>query len=179
MATTPTVVQTNAEEPVKLPVFSLVVAVVLGVIVSVAAVGGAGYYLIHSGKLRLQTMPPVVPTQTSSAKTHALVLEPLVVNLADGNGAAYLRVSIALNVVDVTGDPAKEGKKGEDAKAAKETDAAVRDTALAVLGRQSSESLLAADGKERLKKELKDALAERNPEIKVADLYFTEFLVQR
>lgn len=179
MATTPTVVQANTAEPAKLPVVPLVIAVVLGVVVSVAAVGGAGYYLIHSGKLRLQTMPPVMPQAAGSVKTHSVALEPLVVNLADGSGAAYLRVSIALSISDAPGESGKEEKKGEEAKAGKQSEAALRDTALAVLGRQNSESLLTADGKERLKKELKAALAERNPETRVADLYFTEFLVQR
>jgi flagellar protein FliL len=48
-----------------------------------------------------------------------------------------------------------------------------------VLGHQSSDALLAPDGKERLKAALKVAIAERNPEIKVTDVFFTEFLVQR
>jgi flagellar FliL protein len=178
MATTPTVVQANSAEPTKLPVFSLVIAVVLGVILSVALVGGAGYYLIHSGKLRLQTAPPAAATQVASVKTRAVVLEPLVVNLADGAGA-YLRVSIVLNVTGVEGAPAKDEKKAEETKAGNDANAAIRDTTLAVLGRQTSESLLTPEGKERLKKELKQAFAERNAEIKVADLYFTEFLVQR
>lgn len=178
MAPTTTVVPEAAPVPAKVPVMSLVTAVVLGVVVSVAAVGGAGYYLIHSGKLRLQTMPAVVPSR-SQQKTHAVLLEPLVVNLADGSGGAYLRASIELDVADLSGDGAKEDKKSEEAKESKGADAAVRDTALTVLGRETSDSLLAPDGKERAKKELKDALADRLPELKVVDLYFTEFLVQR
>jgi flagellar FliL protein len=50
---------------------------------------------------------------------------------------------------------------------------------LAVLGRQRSEELLLPDGKERLKRELKLAVAERVPESKVTEIYFTDFLVQR
>lgn len=176
MATTPTVVQEQASVPAKVPTGPLMTAVVLGVIVSVAAVGGAGYFLIHSGKLRLQTMPPA--TSQSAQKTHAVLLEPLVVNLADASGAAYLRVSVALSVADARGD-AKDEKKTEGTAEEKGADAAVRDTALEVLSKETSEGLLAADGKERTKKALKDALAERVPEMKIVDLYFTEFLVQR
>jgi flagellar FliL protein len=155
------------------------IAVVLGVIVSVAAVGGAGYFLIHSGKLRLQTMPPVTAAQVPQ-KTHAVLLEPLVVNLADSSDAAYLRVSIALSVADAHGDAAKDEKKPEGGGVEENgADAAVRDTALEVLGKETSASLLAADGKERTKKALKDALSDRLPEMKIVDLYFTEFLVQR
>ncbi|MBS1798846.1 MAG: flagellar basal body-associated FliL family protein [Acidobacteria bacterium] len=175
MATTPTVTQTNPAESGKLPLASLIIAVALGVIVSVAAVGGAGYYLIHSGKLRLQTAPPAQSAAApASTKTHAVMLEPMVVNLADSAAGSYLRISMTLNVGDPADAPAKEEKN-----ISKEADSALRDTALTVLGKQTSEGLLAADGKERLKTELKAAFVEHNPEIKVMDLYITEFLVQR
>lgn len=176
MATTPTVIQANSAEPAKLPVVPLMIAVVLGVTVSVSAVSGVGYYLIHSGKLRLQTAPPAqAATPTAPVKTHAVVLEPMVVNLADSSAGAYLRVSMTLNVADPAGEAAKE-EKG----ASKDADAAaLRDTTLTVLGRQTSQGLLAADGKERLKEDLKAALAEHNPTIKVTELFITEFLVQR
>jgi flagellar FliL protein len=48
-----------------------------------------------------------------------------------------------------------------------------------VLGRQTSEGLLSVDGKERLKAELNAAMAEHNADLKVTDMFFTEFLVQR
>jgi flagellar FliL protein len=57
--------------------------------------------------------------------------------------------------------------------------AAVRDTVLMVLGRQTADGLLAVDGKEHLKSELKAALSERNTDLKVKDVFFTDFLVQR
>ena len=115
--------------------------------------------------------------------THAVIMEPLLVNLADASGNAYLRLGITLRVADSNDKPvagttqAKEaaGSTGE----AKDGVAALRDTALAVLGRQTSSDLLASDGKEHLKSELRRALAERNGDVKVTDLYFTEFLVQR
>jgi flagellar FliL protein len=48
-----------------------------------------------------------------------------------------------------------------------------------VLGRQTADGLLAADGKEHLKTELKSALVEHNADLKVKDVFFTDFLVQR
>jgi flagellar FliL protein len=174
MATTSTIVQANSTEPVKLPVIPLIIAVVLGVLVSVSAVSGLGYYLIHSGKLKLQTASSVQAAPAVSTKTYAVALEPMVVNLADGSSGAYLRLSMTLNVADAADQPAKEEKSAN-----KQADAALRDTALTVLVRQTSESLLAADGKEQLKKELRAALAEHNPDVKVTDLFITEFLVQR
>jgi len=57
--------------------------------------------------------------------------------------------------------------------------AAIRDTVLTVLGLQTADDLLAPDGKERLKLELKKSLAEHNGNLKIAELFFTDFLVQR
>ena len=74
---------------------------------------------------------------------------------------------------------AAKDEKGKDAKGADDTGAAVRDTVLTVLGRQTAEGLLAADGKEHLKAELKTALSEHNADLKVKDIFFTDFLVQR
>lgn len=182
MATTPPVVQaSSAADPAKLPVVPLLIAVLLGVVIATLGAGGIVYLLARSGRLPIQsgvaakTEPAVTPT------THAMVLEPLLVNLADNSGNAYLRVGLTLRVADAVSkgnEKVKEEKPG-DSKSSKYADAAVRDTALAVLGRQSAEDLLAVDGKERLKTELKAAIAEHNSELKVTDLFFTEFLVQR
>jgi flagellar protein FliL len=180
MATTPPVIQAKiTSDPVKLPVFPLMTAIVLGVVVSVSAVGGSIYYLLHSGKLRIPVSVTPAAGPLSSIKTHPVALEPLLVNLADVSGTAYLRVALTLQIEDAPAARGNEGKEAESKDSRKEPDAALRDTALAVLGRQTSDSLLTADGKERLKKELRQALAERNPELKVTDLFFTEFLVQR
>jgi len=113
--------------------------------------------------------------------THAMVLEPLLVNLADAGGSSYLRVALTLRVADVAD---KKGAKASDEKSkndkgAEDAVAAVRDTVLTVLGRQTADGLLAADGKEHLKTELKAALAEHNADLKVKDVFFTDFLVQR
>ncbi len=109
-------------------------------------------------------------------ETHLMVLDPLLVNLADEGGAAYLRLSLVLRVTDTA------TRKDSKARVDKSDDAAmdaVRDTALTVLGRQTSDSLLAPDGKERLKTELKRSMAQHNPNLKITDLFFTDFLVQR
>lgn len=177
MATTPPVIHAKiAAEPAKLPVMPLLVAVVLGVVIAVSTVGGCVYLLLQSGKLPIQTTSIPAVQAVGPAKTHTVALEPLLVNLADNSGGAYLRVALTLEVSGLAG--AKE-EKSEAKVTDKDANAAVRDTVLTVLGRQVSDALLAPDGKDQLKKELKAALSERNPEIKVADIFFTEFLVQR
>jgi len=110
-----------------------------------------------------------------------MVLEPLLVNLADAGGSSYLRVALTLRVADAAD---KKGTRANDEKSKNDKGmddavAAVRDTVLTVLGRETADGLLAADGKEHLKAELKSALAEHNAELKVKDVFFTDFLVQR
>ena len=115
-----------------------------------------------------------------------MVLEPILVNLADEGGHAYLRLGLTLDVEGNAAGPeagqdakdSKDSKDAKDAKAPSEQDLAVRDTVLAVLGQQTSAWLLGPDGKEHLKIELKEALAKHNADLKVKSVYFTDFLVQ-
>lgn len=183
MATSPPIVQvTSVSEPARLPVVPLLIAVVLGVVISTLGACGIVYFLARTGRLPMPSGAVAKAEPVVSTTTHAMVLEPLLVNLADGGGNAYLRVGLTLRVADAVGKGNEKTKeeKGSDSKSGKDADAAaVRDTTLAVLGRQTSAGLLAGDGKERLKAELKAAIAEHNRELKVTDLFFTEFLVQR
>jgi flagellar FliL protein len=155
--------------------------VLVGVVIAALGIGGAVYYLSHTGRLSQQAAAPGKVETPAPLATHVIVIEPLLVNLADAGGNAYLRVSLAMRVAD---EAVKKNVKHADESAAVDAGgsgsvAAVRDTALMVLGRQTSDALLAVDGKEHLKAELKTALAVRNPDLKVVDVFFTDFLVQR
>jgi flagellar FliL protein len=190
MATSPTVLadastassaSAPAPAPAKVPVVPVLIAVVVGVVIAALGVGGIVYYLARSGRLPMQEAATQKSGTVVPIATHAMTLEPLLVNLADAGGNSYLRLALALRVADATG---KQGAKAKDEKSRtdKDTDeavAAVRDTVLTVLGRQTADELLAADGKEHLKAELKTALAEHNTDLKVTDVFFTDFLVQR
>ena len=96
-----------------------------------------------------------------------LHLETFVLNLADPDERAYLRVGIDLGL-------SKEPKRDEAAPIAQ-----VRDTILAVLAQAKGEELVTAQGKTKLKQDLLRALQERVPQLGVEDVYFTEFLIQR
>jgi flagellar FliL protein len=179
MATTPPVIQAKiTSDPVKIPIVPLLISIVVGVFVATTAVGGVVYYLLRSGKVPLRVAERS-PVSSETIKTHTVALDPLLVNLADPSGSAYLRAAITFQIVDPPTDKSKETKGTETKSPGKEADASMRDIALTVLGRQTSDQLLAADGKERLKAELKKSLTDQNPSVKVADLFFTEFLVQR
>jgi flagellar FliL protein len=160
---------------------SLLIAVVAGIVISTLAVGAFVYYLAHAGRLPMQGGAAQKTEPLVLATTHAMVLEPLLVNLADGGGNSYLRVALTLRVADVADKKSEKvsDEKGKDDKRTDDAMAAVRDTVLTVLGRQTADGLLAVDGKEHLKAELKTALAEHNADLKVKDVFFTDFLVQR
>jgi len=102
-----------------------------------------------------------------------LHLESFVVNLADPEENRFLRVGIDLGLENPL--PAAEGKGGEGAVPT----ARIRDSILAVLSTWHSDALLAPEGKQKLKDELLHALRERDPELGVKEVYFTDFLVQR
>jgi flagellar protein FliL len=142
--------------------------------------GTVVYYLARAGRIPMEKGATSKVEVDAPVSTHAMVLEPLLVNLADTGGSSYLRVALTLRITDV--DPKKNAKskdeKNKDGKGSDDAVAAVRDTVLTVLGRQTTEGLLATDGKEHLKKDLKEALAEHNSDLKVVDVFFTDFLVQ-
>ncbi len=173
-------VEVKATVKAGVPVLPLVMSVVVAVTVAVAGVGGAAYWLAKSGRLPVvQGAARVVPVEVKPVKLRLLAMEPLLVNLADDGGRSYLRVAVTLRVEDappVAGEKVKEPEKG---KPVNENEAALRDAALGVLGHETAAALLAPDGKDELKKEFKAAMAEHVPEVKVVDVLFTEFLVQR
>jgi len=172
MATT----ETNLEVAAPVAKVSLTTMLLCCVATVVLAVGGATgvlVYLVRSGKLAAS--PVVVAPKTAAVSLHAKPLEPLLINLADDGGHAYLRLSLVLEEED------QPGKKVEDAtaKPVPGADASVRDTIFDVLGRQTSTEMLAPDGKEMLKSDLLAAISQRDPELRVRKIYFTDFLVQR
>lgn len=191
MATSPTVLAgastppapVSAPVPVeaKFPVIPMLLAVVTGVVIAAIGIGCVVYYLARTGRLPMQGAAAQKTLAVVPVTTHAMALEPLLVNLADEGGSSYLRVALTLRVADVPdkkGSKAKD-EKGKDDKSSDDAVAAARDTVLTVLGRQTADGLLAADGKEHLKSALKVALAQHNADLKVTDIFFTDFLVQR
>jgi flagellar FliL protein len=161
----------------------LLILMLLGTLaVVLGAVGGGLYWLSRSGRLAMPAAA-AAPAKVEPPKTRVMVLEPLLVNLSDQSGGGYLRVVVALEVEDpppAKGAKPKEEKPAEKGKAAvNEDEVKMRDASLAVLGRETSESLLAPDGKDRAKQELRQAIAAHVPTVKVVDVLFTEFLVQR
>lgn len=166
----------------KVPVVPLILGVIVAALFSTGAVGGVAYWAIKTGKLPIAGVKTVtVVIAAEPIKTKLVPLDPLLVNLADADGKGYLRVALTLKVED---PPVLKDAKPKEEKEAKgapknEFEAQERDAAFGILGKETSEQLLAVDGKERLKSDLKAALVEHVPEIKVDEVLITEFLVQR
>ena len=176
MATADTSLPSNAAPVAKIPLISLLLCCVVSVVFAICGAAGAMMFLARSGKLGAVGAAPVtvVVKKDAEVTTHPKALEPMLINLADEGGHAYLRLGVVLAEED---EPAPKAK--EEAKPVAGADASVRDTIFDVLGRQTSGLLLAPDGKEKLKSELMTAIGQRNPELRVKTVYFTDFLVQR
>jgi len=110
---------------------------------------------------------PAVEAGSQSGVKSTLHLDSFVVNLADPDQRSYLRVGIDLGLGRVIG-------KDDSVPVA-----LVRDAILGVLSQKTAEDLLGAQGKEKLKDDLQQALNQRAPELDVREVYFTEFLIQR
>jgi flagellar FliL protein len=133
-------------------------------IVGLAIVLGAGAVYVGTRTSR----PANTPAETESVVS-ALPLDSFVVNLADPEQRAYLRVSITLAL----SHPLSREKEQQAAPVAQ-----ARDAILSVLSAARPEQLLQPEGKQQLKAELLRTLKERVPQIGVEDVFFTEFLVQ-
>ena len=155
---------------------TLLVCCVVTVVLAVGGAAGAIMFLSRTGKLGSGAAPSTGNTakKSTDVATHTVTLEPLLINLSDEGGHAYLRLGVVLAEED---DPGTKSK--EEVKPAAGADAAVRDTIFDVLGRQTSTALLAPDGKEALKISLMAAIALHNAELHVKTIYFTDFLVQQ
>jgi flagellar basal body-associated protein FliL len=99
-----------------------------------------------------------------------LHLDTFVMNLADPDEKAYLRVGIDLGLGEEGPGKAEEGGAPV---------ALVRDTILGVLAQCKPDELLRPEGKAKLKADLVEALRQRAPALSVEEVYFTEFLIQR
>lgn len=131
---------------------------------SVCAAISVAAFLMH--KKNAHAEKPAEPEVKS-----VLHLDTFVVNIGSPEQNGYLRVGIDLGC-------AGEAKGGE-AKESSTPTALVRDTILAVLTATKPDELMTAEGKSKLKESIAQALRARAPELKVHEVYYTEFLLQR
>jgi flagellar FliL protein len=144
----------------------------LGALV-LAGGGGAAWWLMRPAEAAADAAAEGAAEEAAEAEAEEsgiLSFEPFVVNLADGQGSRFLRVSVQLVIA------------GEDAAAELEEEPVkkvrLRSELLELLAGQSSDQLVTPEGKTALKA----AIAERASKVlqphKVIDVLFSDFIVQ-
>jgi flagellar protein FliL len=163
-------------QPSKLSLGSLLLVAVVTASLSAAGTMAGFYFLAKRTGFASVFDARTADSKGSGGKTTQVPFEPMLVNLADSDGQAYLRLSVVLSVLDESEKPAKE--KGVPVSPASGS-AGMRDAILSVIGAERSSDLLMSSGKAALKSKLRAAIQQRDPALKIADVFFTEFLVQR
>ncbi len=126
-----------------------------------------------SGCSFVQKFSKQTSTSNSSVSDQKILhLDQFVVNLADPDSDAFLRVGID---VGVRADSPAITKEGIDPASV----GLVRDTVLKIITTRTSGDLLTPQGKDDLKKLLLDAIQKRDSALGATSIYFTDFLVQR
>lgn len=139
----------------------LLLLIIAATVLGAAAIGG--FLWVHHRKV---TPPPEHPKVTT-----VMHLETFVVNLADEDQHTFLRVGVDLGL-------AAEEKKSKEGEASVPT-SPIRDVILGVLMATHSIDLGTIEGKQKLKEQLLQKLNERQPQLHVQEIYFTEYLLQR
>ena len=140
----------------------IVLIAIVAVVAAAGAGGGAFFYFKSKGPA------PVVEKKLSE---HGLVkFEPFVVNLADEGNTRFLKASIQL----VVESPAEALEFTEKPVLAMGARAAIVD----MLTEQTSEHLATAEGKTKLREEMKEKVSHALKEIEVVDVLFSDFVIQ-
>jgi flagellar FliL protein len=123
--------------------------------------------------LRARGAEAAAPAEEPKKKLseHGLVkFEPFVVNLADAGNQRFLRASIQL-VVDTPEEAAEFEEKPVLLMGA-------RDAIVNTLSEQTSDHLGTAEGRVKLREELKEHVSAALNEIEVVDVLFSDFVIQ-
>ncbi len=176
---------TSAVNGSPFPLVPFLIAVVFSVVLAVSGIAGVLFWMVRSGRIAKAAVPTALvapaPVAMSAAKSRAVSMEPMLVNLADPGGQSYLRIGIVLRLEEMSAGKERkdEAASTKGGKVVDESEAALRDVALTVISNETAEQLLSLEGKEALKQNLKAAMDKAVPGLKVSEVFFTDFLVQR
>lgn len=151
---------------------SKLIIIVIAVVVCLALAGGGYWFKTRRAMAssKKQGAPPAAQ-KADAAPVAIIPLDSFVVNLADPGHSTFLRIGISLGL----DKPLPKGGEGEgDSPLTPE----IRDAILSVVTNWTSTELLAPDGKIKLKAQLRHVLQERLPQMGIAEVYFTDFLIQ-
>ena len=145
--------------------------IILVVVVLLLAGGGGGaYWFLFLGTAEAGAEAAEAEPEPEPPPTGIVPLEPFVVNLADPSGSRFLRVTMSLVVAD---EAIAHEIEEEEIVVAR-----LRSAILELLAQQQSTGLVTPEGKTELKKSIAESVAHAAHELKVADVLFSEFIVQ-
>ena len=145
---------------------------ILGAVFLLLGGGGAAAYftLLNPAPAEGEAAAPA-EDEHKTAEAHGLVsFEPFIVNLADTGGRRFLRISVRLLVPEEA-----EAKEIEEHKVTVER---LRASILEILSAQTSEQVASLDGKTALKHQIAERAKPILEPIEVADVLFSDFVVQ-
>jgi len=117
----------------------------------------------------LKPTPPPASEDKVEVKS-VMNLESFLVNLADIDSARFVKVTFRLGLDDA--------KSGEEYASDQVVLAATRDKIITLLSTKSAEDLLTVEGKERLRKEIREQVNAILPKGKIMEVFIMEFMVQ-
>ncbi len=120
-----------------------------------AAATGAAAKPESSGKLEMKS---------------TLNLDPFLVNLADPDNPRFLKVTFRLGLA--------EAKLGEELAGDPVVLAATRDTIISLLSSKTADQVMTAEGKNRLREEVRTRVNAVLPKGKIGEVYIVDFVVQ-
>ena len=126
--------------------------------------GGGGWWMFGRGSA------PVAAEEINLEVRGLVPLETFLVNLSDQGGNRFLKATIQLAF-----DSASDAKHVEENAALM---GHARSTILELLTQQTAPVLVTAEGKQKLKEQIRSALASVLKKQKVVDVLFSEFVVQ-
>jgi flagellar protein FliL len=142
---------------------------ILGVLVLLLGGGGAAAFFA----LRKPAEPAAgdaAPKKATKAPTGIVSFEPFVVNLADPGAPHFLRISVRLIVANE-----EEAKKIDESQVQLMR---LRSAIVDLLSSETSQHIVTQDGKTELKKQIAERASKIIEPIEVADVLFSDFVVQ-
>jgi flagellar protein FliL len=143
--------------------------IILGVLVLLLGGGGAAAFFAFRKPAQPAAGDAEAKKETRAA-TGIVSFEPFVVNLADPGAQHFLRISVRLIV-----ENEEEAKKIDESQVQLMR---LRSMLVDLLSSTTSEHITSADGKTELKKEIAERAAKIVAPIEVADVLFSDFVVQ-
>jgi flagellar FliL protein len=145
--------------------------IILGVVIVLLGGGGAGAFFMLRKPADAAAAEGADAHKEEEKEANGIVnFEPFVVNLADPGGRRFLRINVRLVV------PEEEEAKHIEENQVVQT--RLRAAILELLAEQTSEHISTAEGKAALKKEISDRAHHILKETEVADVLFSDFVIQ-